>query len=103
MSDQLGPYLVLSSGLLALGVYGVLARRNLIAMLIALELILNAANVNFVALNRFVMPDKGTGQIMALFVIALAGAEIAVALAIVRLFFRHSQSVAAEDAKELKG
>ena len=103
MSDQLGPYLFLSSALLAIGIYGVISRRNLIAILISLELMLNAANINFVAFSRFMTPEEGTGQIIALFVIALAGAEIAVALAIVRLYFKHGQSVRAEDAKLLSG
>lgn len=103
MSQSLESYLLISSVLLALGVYGLLARRNLVAMLISLELILNSASLNFVAFNRFTMPDKTAGQAFAVFIIALAAAEVCIGLSLVLLFFRHRRSVDAEAAKELKG
>ena len=103
MSDQLSTYLVLSAALLAAGVYGIMARRNVVAVLISVELILSAANLNFLAFNRFVLPDKAVGQVYALFVIALAAAEVCVALSIALLLVRKTNSVSIDDAKELKG
>lgn len=103
MSDQLSSYLILSAALLALGVYGVLARKNVVAILIAIELILNAANINFLAFNRFLLHDKAIGQVISLFVIALAAAEVCVALSIALLLTRKQNSVFIDDAKELKG
>jgi NADH:ubiquinone oxidoreductase subunit K len=103
MSGSLQSYLLISAMLLGLGVYGLLARRNLVAMLIALELILNSASLNFLAFNRFTMPDKTTGQVFAVFIIALAAAEVCIGLSLILLFFRTRRSVDAEAAKNLKG
>ncbi|MCH8049685.1 NADH-quinone oxidoreductase subunit NuoK [Patescibacteria group bacterium] len=103
MSDQLSSYLILSSALLSLGIYGILSRKNIVAILISIELILSAANLNFLAFNRFLLPDKGVGQIFAIFVIALAAAEVCVALSIALLITRKNKSVFIDDAKELKG
>lgn len=89
--------------LLGLGVYGLLARRNLVAMLISLELILNSASLNFLAFNRFTMPDKTTGQVFAVFIIALAAAEVCIGLSLILLFFRMRRSVDAGAARDLKG
>lgn len=103
MSGQLDSYLVLSSALLAIGVFGVLTRRNIVAILISIEFILSAANLNLVAFNRFVFEDKAIGQVLALFVIALAAAEVCVALSIALLLTRRYDSVLIDDAKDLKG
>ncbi len=84
MSGELQSYLVISTLLFSLGLCGLLARRHVIAMLISLELILGAANLNFVALGRFAMPDPSTGQIFAL------------------LLTRRYGSVHMDDAKDLK-
>jgi NADH:ubiquinone oxidoreductase subunit K len=102
MSDQLSSYLCVSTALFSLGLAGLLSRRNVVAMLISLELILSAANINFVALGRFVLPDKGTGQVIALFVIALAAAEVCIALSIALLLTRRYGSVHIDDAKDLR-
>lgn len=104
MSQNLQSYLLISSALFAFGIFGLLARRNLIALLISLELILNSASLNFVAFNKFVFSgDKTLGQIFSVFIIALAAAEVCIALSLILLFYRHTGSVNIEDAKELKG
>lgn len=103
MSGRLESYLVLSSALLAIGVFGVLTRRNIVAILISVEFILSAANLNLVAFNRFVFEDKALGQTLALFVIALAAAEVCVALSIALFLTRRYDSVLIDDAKDLKG
>lgn len=89
--------------LLALGVYGALARRNLLGVLIGIELIFNAANINFVALNRYLHPGQPLGQAAAIFVIALAAAEAVVGLALVLTIYRNFRTVLSEDLNLLKG
>lgn len=103
MSTQLSSYLIVSAALLALGLWGLLTRRNVIALLISLELILSAANLNFVAFSRFTLKDPAVGQIFAIFVIALAAAEVCVGLSIALLLARRTGSVMIDEAKELKG
>ncbi len=93
---------MLSAVLFALGVYCVAARRNAVAILMGVELILNAANVNFVAFTRFVTHSID-GTIFAVFGIVLAAAEAAVALAIVLQLFRHLSSIDTTDARKMKG
>ena len=87
----------------SIGVFGLLARRNLVAILISLELILNSASINFLAFNKFSMPDKVTGQVFVVFIIALAAAEVCIALSLVLLLYRKKDSINIEEAKELKG
>lgn len=104
MSDSLHSYLLISTALFALGIFGLLSRRNMIALLISLELILNSASLNFVAFNRFVFAgDKTLGQVFSIFIIALAAAEVCVALTLILLLTRQNASVNVEDAKELRG
>jgi NADH:ubiquinone oxidoreductase subunit K len=103
MSDSLFPYLVISSALFSLGVFGVLMRRNLVAMLIALELILNSVNINFIAFNKFCLADKALGQVIVIFVIALAAAEVCIGLSLILWLYRKKESINIEDAKELEG
>ncbi|MBK6880293.1 MAG: NADH-quinone oxidoreductase subunit NuoK [Elusimicrobia bacterium] len=102
MSGLFG-YLVVGAVLLALGVYGALARRNLLGVLIGIELIFNAANINFVALNRYLHPGQPLGQAAAIFVIALAAAEAVVGLALVLTIYRNFRTVLSEDLNLLKG
>jgi NADH-quinone oxidoreductase subunit K len=85
-------YLALSAAMLAIGVFVVLSRRNAIVILMGVELILNAAALNFVAFSRYVANDM-SGQLMTVFIIVLAAAEAAVALAIVLAIFRNFQTV----------
>ena len=95
-------FLVLSAVLFALGIYCVVARRNAVAILMGVELILNAANVNLVAFARFVT-HAIDGTVFAIFGIVLAAAEAAVALAIVLHLFRHMSSIDTGDARRMKG
>lgn len=103
MSGSLHSYLLISSALFSLGVAGLLLRRNLVAMLISLELILNSASLNFVAFNKFCLPDKSLGQVFVIFIIALAAAEVCIGLSLILWLYRKKESVNIEDAKELKG
>ena len=103
MSASLQSYLIVSSALFSLGVFGLLMRRNLVAMLISLELILNSVNINFLAFNKYCLQDKSLGQVFVIFVIALAAAEICIALSLVLWLYRKKESINVEDARELKG
>ena len=94
---------MVSAALFSLGIYGLLARRNLIGMLIAIELILNSASLNFLAFNKFLSPDKGWGQVFSIFIIGLAAAEVAIGLSIILYLYRGSQTINIEDANKLKG
>jgi NADH:ubiquinone oxidoreductase subunit K len=101
--NSLNTYLIISAFLFSLGLFGVLQRRNLIGMLISVELMLNAANLNFMAFNRFLTPDPVVGQIIALFIMGLAAAEAAIGLSIILALFRKMHSVNIERAQKLKG
>ncbi len=103
MSQSLLTYLTLSAALLSLGVFGLLCRRNLVAILISLELILNSASINFLALNKFCFVNKITGQIFVIFIIALAAAEVCIALSLILWLYRRQDSIDVEKAKNLKG
>ncbi len=103
LSNSLSSYLIVSSALFSLGVFGLLMRRNLVAMLIALELILNSVNINFIAFNKFCLTDKSLGQVFVIFVIALAGAEVCIALSLILWLYRKKESINIEEAKELAG
>ena len=103
MSQSLQSYLLISSILFSLGVFGLLFRRNLVALLISLELILNSASLNFVAFNKFCMIDKTAGQVFAIFIIALAAAEVCIGLSLILFLSRKKESINIEDAKELNG
>ena len=95
-------YLVLSAGLFALVVLGLLTRRNAVNVLMSIELILNSANVNLVAFSRYASGNLG-GQLFAVFVIVVAAAEVAVALAIVLTLYRLRRTPNLDDASILKG
>jgi NADH:ubiquinone oxidoreductase subunit K len=101
--NSLASYLIVSALLFSLGLIGILQRRNLIGMLIAVELLLNSANLNFMAFNRFLTPDPVVGQIIALFVMGLAAAEAAIGLSIILAFYRKMHSINIERAQRLKG
>ena len=94
-------YLILAAVLFSIGVYGVLARRNTVLVLMSIELILNAVNINLVAFGA--MAGSVAGAAFALFVIAIAAAEVGVGLAIVLLIYRNRRSVDLDDIAELKG
>jgi NADH:ubiquinone oxidoreductase subunit K len=101
--NTLGTYLFIAAVLFSLGLLGVLQRRNLIGMLISVELMLNGANINFMAFNRFLAPEPNTGQIITLFVMGLAAAEAAIGLSIILALFRRMRSVNIERAQQLRG
>ncbi len=91
-----------ATALFVIGLYATLTRKNAIAVLIGLELMLNSANINFVAFNRYTTPNQVGGQIFAVFVIAIAAAEAAVALAIIIATYRRSATVDVEDIDSMK-
>lgn len=97
----LNQFLLLGALLFCIGVYGVLARRNGVMVLMAIELILNAVNINLIAFGAF--NNTPAGQVFALFVIAVAAAEVGVGLAIVLLIYRNRASIDLETADMLKG
>ena len=94
--------LFLSTALFFIGVYGLLTRRNMITMLMAVELILNSVNINFVALNEYLYPDNLDGLFFTIFIIAIAAAEAAVAIAIIIHIYRNHHSIDVEDNEEMK-
>jgi NADH:ubiquinone oxidoreductase subunit K len=95
-------YLALSGIIFAIGVYGVLARRNAVLILMSVELMLNAVSINFVAFAAYLDPDRITGAIFAIFIITIAAAEVALALAIVIRLFRLRGSSNVDEAATLK-
>ena len=103
MAVPLTWYLILSSGLFAIGLFGVLARRNAVAVLIGVELMLNAVNVNLVAFWRYVRPTDPTGQIFAIFVLTVAAAEAAVGLALIISIYRTRHTIRVDEIDMLKG
>jgi NADH:ubiquinone oxidoreductase subunit K len=94
--------LILSTALFFIGMYGLLTRRNMITMLMSVELILNSANINFIAFNRYLYPEKLEGIFFTLFIIAIAAAEAAVAIAIIINLYRNFNSIDVEAADEMK-
>ncbi len=101
--DSLQSYLVIAAILFSMGIYGVITRKNAVAILMGIELILNSANINFIAFNRFGDLNTLDGHVFAIFVIVLAAAEAAVALAIIINLFKNIDSVDVSDADILKG
>ena len=97
----LNQFLFLAAVLFCIGVYGVLARRNGVLVLMSIELILNAVNINLIAFGAF--HDTVAGQVFALFVIAVAAAEVGVGLAIVLLIYRNRRSVDLTEISLMKG
>ena len=101
MSNELIEFVLVSIALLGIGIYGLAVKRNAIRMLFAVEIIVNAANLNLVAFARF-MPQSG-GQTLALFSIAIAAAEVAVGLALIIVAYRMYKNVDIADFRSLKG
>ena len=95
-------YLILAALLFAIGLFGVITRRNTIGILMSLELMFNAANINLVTFNRFVPDDGLTGQMFALFVIVVAAAEATIGLAIVLLVYRNWQGIETDNYRIMK-
>ena len=101
--NTLTTYLIIAALLFSMGLLGVLQRRNLIGMLIAVELMLNGASLNFMAFNRFLTPEPAVGQIVTLVIMGLAAAEAAIGLSIIFALFRKVRSINIERAQTLKG
>jgi NADH-quinone oxidoreductase subunit K len=99
--DQLSNYLFIAAVLFSLGVFGVMTRRNGIAVLMGVELILNAANINFIAFSRFGGMNLD-GHIFGLFIIVLAAAEAAVALAIIINIYNNMNTINVDEASALR-
>src|SRR5476651_38841 len=94
--------LFVSTALFFIGMYGLFTRRNMITMLMAVELILNSVNINFVAFNKYLYPGKIDGVFFSLFIIVIAAAEAAVAIAIIINLYRSHRSIDVDDASEMK-
>ena len=101
--NYIEPYLMLSSILFSFGIYAVITRKNAVAILMGIELILNSANINFITFNRFGNFDSLDGHVFSIFVIVLAAAEAAVALAIIINLFKNIGTVDVDQAQEMKG
>ncbi|HEX75797.1 MAG TPA: NADH-quinone oxidoreductase subunit NuoK [Dehalococcoidia bacterium] len=96
MSVGLEHYLILSAVLFSIGLYGALAKRNAVVILMCIEIMLNAVNIALVAFSRYVVPVLLTGQIFAIFVMVVAAAEAAVGIAIIIAIYRSRESVDVE-------
>ena len=101
--NNLNSFLILGAVLFGIGIYGIVTRTTLIGMLIAAELLLAGASINFMAFNRFTAPDPVVGQVFTLFIMAIAAAEAAIGLSIVISVYGHFKSIDAEDTVQLKG
>jgi NADH-quinone oxidoreductase subunit K len=96
-------YLILAAGLFCVGVFGALARRNAVGVFMGIELMLNAVNINLVAFWRYTDVSQTTGQMFAIFVIAVAAAEAAVGLALLIAIYRQRNTVNVEELDLMKG
>lgn len=94
--------LLLSGILFAIGIYGVLARRNAVLILLSVELMLNAVNLNLIAFNVYLRPNAATGMVFSIFVIVVAAAEAGLALAIILRLFRNRRTANVDEADLLK-
>ena len=102
LTVSLTHYVVLSAILFGIGLFGVLVKRNAIAVLICIELMLNAVNINLIAFSKYVTPVDFIGQIFAIFVITVAAAEVGVGLAIIIAIYRNRLSVNLDEFDWLK-
>lgn len=93
----LNQFLILAAALFAMGVYGLLVRRNIVLILLSVELMLNAVNINLVAFESVLRSNDAVGQVFAIFVITVAAAEVGIGLAIVLMIFRNRKSSNVDD------
>ncbi|HAQ17736.1 MAG TPA: NADH-quinone oxidoreductase subunit NuoK [Prolixibacteraceae bacterium] len=94
-------FLIVSTIMFFIGVAGFIIRRNLITMLMAIELILNSVNINFVVFNRYLYPDQLQGQFFSLFIVGIAAAEASVAIALIINIYRKLQNIDVENVNEM--
>ena len=99
----LNSYLIVSAALLGIGIYGLAVKRNAIRILFAIEIIVNAANLNFAAFTRYMNPPQVSGQIMVFYSIAAAAMEAAVGLSLILLAFRLNSTIDVRKLNKLKG
>ena len=99
---QMELYLVVSTFMMFVGIYGFFTRRNLLAMLISVELILNSVDINFAVFNRFLLPGQLEGFFFALFAIGVSAAETAVAIAIIINIYRNMKNIQVKNLNEMK-
>ncbi len=102
MSIPLSWYLILAAALFCIGLYGALSRRNAVAVLMSVELMLNAVNINLLAFWRYLTPDVMSGQVFALFVLTVAAAEAAVGLALIISVYRNRRTVNVDEMDLMK-
>ena len=102
MEVRMEYYLILAAVMFFAGVYGFITRRNLIAVLISIELILNAVDVNFAVFNRYLFPGQLEGFFFALFAIGVSAAETAVAIAIIINIYRNIRNIQVRNLREMK-
>lgn len=95
-------FLIVSTFMFFVGVYGFLTRRNMITILMSVELILNSVNINFVVFNKYLFPHQLEGHFFTLFVIAVAAAEAAVAIALIINIYRRFRTINVDDVTEMK-
>ena len=96
-------YLILSSALFSIGVYGLLARRNAVMVLLSIEVMLNAVNINLVAFEAWIRDALATGQVFTIFMVTIAAAEVGIGLAIVLLVFRSRETANIDDFNLMRG
>ena len=90
-------FLVIAAALFALGTYGLLVRRNIVLILLSVELMLNAVNINLIAFESMIRSADATGQVFSIFIITIAAAEVGIGLAIVLMIFRNRKSADVDD------
>lgn len=95
-------YLILAAILFSLGIFGLITRRNAVGVLMSIELMFNAVNINFVAFSRYLTPQYLSGQVFSIFIITIAAAEAAVGLAIVMLIYRNFRGIEVDNVDYMK-
>lgn len=95
-------YILISTIMFFAGVYGFITRKNMLMMLISIELMLNAVDINFAVFNRYLFPDALEGMVFTLFAIGIAAAETAIAIAIIINIFRHIRNIDADNLDDMK-
>ena len=95
-------YLIISTIMMFTGIYGFFTRKNILAMLISVELMLNATNINFAVFNRYLFPEQLEGHFFALFAIGIAAAETAVAIAIIINIYRNVRDILVKNLEDMK-
>ena len=102
MSVGLEHYLILSAILFSIGLYGALAKRNAVVILMSIEIMLNAVNIAMVAFSRYIVPSLLTGQVFALFIMVVAAAEAAVGLAVIIAIYRSRETIESTNINLMK-